>query len=68
MSECWYCKHYETETSLIYYKCKAYPRLKSIPKDIYNNKVKHDKVMEGQVGEYIFERKKTINYSSITMK
>jgi hypothetical protein len=68
MSECWYCKYYETGTSLLYYKCKAYPRTNSIPKEIYNNEAKHDKVMEGQVGEYIFERKKTINYSSIKMK
>jgi hypothetical protein len=50
MSQCWDCKHYETEANLIYYRCKAYPRLGSIPEDIYSNKVKHDKVMEGQVG------------------
>jgi len=34
------------------YICKAFPN--GIPKDILNNQIRHDHIIKGQVGNYIF--------------
>ncbi len=49
---CYECKFYNYNN--FDWTCKAYP--KGIPHDILFSKKYHEKVLDGQVGNYIFER------------
>lgn len=46
-SQCSSCEHMSDEGD-----CPAFP--KGIPDAIFNNDVEHDRVMLGQVGDYVF--------------
>ena len=49
---CVECKH---NFSFARLTCKAFP--KEIPVEILNNNKFHDKIITGQVGKYVFEKK-----------
>lgn len=51
---CNFCKHYESRLN-----CKAFPAPKTIPDEILNGESKHDKVIEGQTGDFIFQSLET---------
>jgi len=55
LSQCFDCKHYNRYDNEKH-SCKAFP--KGIPKKVFENKIKHDHKISGQVGDYIFEEKK----------
>ena len=44
------CKHYESRLN-----CKAFPSPKTIPDEILNGENKHDKILAGQTGNFIFQ-------------
>jgi hypothetical protein len=44
------CKHYEIRLN-----CNAFPTPKTIPDEILNGENKHDKVIAGQTGDFIFQ-------------
>lgn len=46
-SPCWNCKHYNTN-----FTCKAFDA--KIPDKYFNGEEKHDKVVEGQMGDYVY--------------
>ena len=52
--DCLSCEHYHIE-NLTGMVCEAFPM--AIPKDIIFSKIKHNKVLEGQVGDYVFKKK-----------
>jgi hypothetical protein len=47
--DCLYCKNLIGDNKFI---CKAFT--KGIPKDILFGKIEHNKVLEGQTGDYVF--------------
>ena len=49
--ECFYYIKYNGEN----FKCEAFPV--EIPENILNNKIKHNKIIKGQKGNYIFKPK-----------
>jgi len=49
--DCIKCKYYNLN-DLVNMTCKAFPF--GIPKDIIFGKVKHRKVLKGQIGKYVF--------------
>jgi len=51
VSKCILCEHY-----LKNFKCSAFPKL--IPEEIASGKKEHNQVIVGQVGNYIFTKKK----------
>jgi len=54
LSKCFDCKYYNRYDNKKL-SCKAYPE--GIPENIFNNTIEHNKVLEGQTKEYIFEEK-----------
>ena len=50
---CYNCKHYLSALN-----CMAFPLSKSIPDEILNGENNHDKIFEGQTGDFIFQSKK----------
>lgn len=46
--QCYTCKHFDNDGK---WGCKAFV---TIPDDILTNKVIHDKVIDGQRGQYIY--------------
>ncbi len=64
VSKCWEnCKHFlemqveEKKEGIKWFifKCRAFP--KGIPTDIYLWKIPHTKILSGQEGDFVFERK-----------
>jgi hypothetical protein len=51
---CYICKNFTGKLELD--TCKAFPN--GIPKDILLLKKLHNKIIEGQIGNYIFDEKK----------
>jgi hypothetical protein len=52
--QCLECYHYITY-DYINFKCEAFPV--EIPENILRNKIKHNKILEGQKGNHIFKPK-----------
>jgi len=50
--KCLVCKYY-----LKNFKCSAFPKL--IPEEIASGKRAHNKIVEGQKGDFVFELKET---------
>lgn len=55
VSKCLVCKHFIEVTSDGKIICKAYP--KGVPNVVRSMKYNHNKVLDGQQGEYVFEKK-----------
>jgi hypothetical protein len=54
--QCLECYHYITyDEADDNFKCEAFPI--EIPDNILRNKIKHNKIMAGQKGNYIFKEK-----------
>lgn len=58
-SQCLTCKHYNNHDKEKF-SCLAYPD--SIPDDIIDNILMHDKVLENQKNEYMYEKKESDEY------
>jgi hypothetical protein len=54
--QCFECYHY-LKCNGINFRCEAFPVV--IPENILKNKIKHNKIIEGQKGNYIFKPKIT---------
>jgi len=48
---CWMCAHYDVKSFI---GCKAFPG--GIPHQFASREAIHDKVVEGQVGNFVWER------------
>ena len=54
--QCLFCKHLKNRSEPDNLPaCKAFPE--GIPVEVWNNEKKHNKPIEGQTGEYVFEQK-----------
>lgn len=52
VSKCEMCKHFNDENT---WTCKAFPE--KIPYEIISEKIEHDAIIEGQVGNFVFEER-----------